>query len=158
MIIENQKLIKCDKDTYKINDYVKLIKEYIEKIKDSNNNSIDFLIELKYNQCKKCGNNENEYFCEKCNINICDNCYINCEEEKHNLLNLDEIRENNAKYIENIKKILWFNIIPIKEEKIVQNNEKFKEENTLNIENIDDSFDKNYLDNEIGRNNYEDIF
>ena len=44
---------------------------------------------MKYNLCKNCNNNDNKYFCEICNKNICDNCHKVYEEEKHNTLNLN---------------------------------------------------------------------
>ena len=130
----------------------------IDKIKDADDILIDFLDDVTYDQCKKCKNNENKYFCEKCNINICDNCRKICEEEKHNTLNLDEIKENYKKYIEIIKKILWSNVIPIKDDKIILSNEKSIKENEINIENIDNSIKENYLDKENVKDNYKDIF
>ena len=141
--IKNQKYIKWNEETYKINEYVEHINKYVEKIKDPNDNSIDFLDDMKYNICKICKEKENKYFCEKCNINICDICYKNCEKEKHELINLNEVKETIDEYIKVIKQFLSINIIPI-EEGNNNNSIKKQEDNYEDIFVIGDIISLNY--------------
>ena len=102
--IMNENFIKCGEETYKLNKYIEKINEYIEKIEDPGGDSIDLLNDEKYNICKICKEKENKYFCENCNINICDNCHKICKEKKHNIINLIEMIVAVDKNIEIIKK------------------------------------------------------
>ena len=105
------------------------IKAYIERINNSSSN--EFLDdELTYNRCEKCQNDLNKYFCKNCHKNICNKCYEKCNIEKHDFINLYEMKEESySKYIEKMKNFLNHNIIPIKEVNV----NSIKEENSEDI-------------------------
>ena len=105
IIIDKNKII-CDKKEYEIKDYIKL----------KNNTENEFLNDvMKYNYCDKCHKDLNKYFCKDCLKNICDNCYEKCKIEKHDIVNLEKMKEESNLYIKIIKHFLNYNIIPIKE-------------------------------------------
>jgi hypothetical protein len=105
IIIDKNKII-CDKKEYEIKDYIKL----------KNNTENEFLNDvMKYNYCDKCYKYLNKYFCKDCLKNICDNCYEKCKIEKHDIVNLEKMKEESNLYIKIIKNFLNYNIIPIKE-------------------------------------------
>ena len=101
----------CDGIEYQINDYINEINEKIKKIED---NFIDLLDENNYDCCSNCENNLNEYFCENCHKNLCQNCYHFHEGHK-----IESLKEYKVKYndlVFKIRNILRSYIIPIKEE------------------------------------------
>ena len=135
------------------------IDKYLNEIINTTN---DFLDDSIYNFCKECRKNMNKYFCGDCNKNLCEKCckQLKCFENDHATWDLNNIlKKNYDKNIEEIKNILNYNIIHMKEtdeiiKKIIQyidiniiNNDKFIEnENNLitddfllnkNIENKD---------------------
>ena len=144
-----------DNQNYQINDYLQKINDNIKKIKDNNNNSNNFLDDTEYDYCKKCKNNLNKYFCIKCQKNICDKCYEDCKEEKHILINLDNMKLEYENNINNIKKIINNNIIPIENEKIINNNDNKLDIKNNNIENQQNNFNDNDIMKEEDKN--EDI-
>ena len=86
-----------------------------EKIIFYNNSN---LYDNKFNKCKKCKNNTNKFFCELCQINICDICYKDCFDKNHGLINLKDKKSEAENNIKKISKIMFKNIIePEKKEK-----------------------------------------
>ena len=123
LVIEiiNKNTIICDKKKYDI-------KDYIQKI--NNNNQNEFLDDVMvYNHCEKCKNDLNKYFCKNCNENICNKCYEKCKNEKHDFINLYEMKDETKGCLKIIKKFLSINIISLKEgdKNIIkeENNEDF---------------------------------
>ena len=80
----------------------------------------------KYISCGLCKYHLNEYFCENCNINICKNCYKNCNEERHKIQSLEKFKDKFKEYDLLIRKVFKILVIPLKEE-----------ENIINENNID---------------------
>ena len=93
------------------------------KIKDENyfengnniNNYIKSLVKFddnKFNICRKCNERQNKFFCEKCNINICDDiCAAFCLSENHNLIELKELLNEVNENKKNINLIISKNFI-----------------------------------------------
>ena len=93
-IIDKNTII-CDKIKYDIKDYIKKI----------NSTSDEFLDDIMiYNHCGKCKNDLNRYFCKNCYKNICDKCYEKCKIEKHDFINLDELKQKSNFCLTVIKK------------------------------------------------------
>ena len=101
--IIDENIMIYEKKEYKIIDYIKQI-----------NCASDDFLDNEYDFCGNCKENKNKYFCRFCNKNICNLCYDKCKIDNHDIIILDnKIFKNN---INEIKKILYNNIIPIKEE------------------------------------------
>ena len=91
LIIVNKNIMFCDKKEYEIKEYIKLKNNAVNEFLD------DIMI---YNHCEKCKKYENKYFCKNFFKNICDNCYEKCQIEKHDIVNLEKMKEES---ISNIK-------------------------------------------------------
>ena len=109
LIIVDKNIMFCDKKEYEIKEYIKLKNNAVNEFLD------DIMI---YNHCEKCkkyeNKFENKYFCKNCLKNICDNCYEKCKIEKHDVVNLEKMKEESDSNIIIIKNFLNNNIIPIK--------------------------------------------
>ena len=89
----------------------------------------------KFNKCKKCKNNSNKYFCEKCLKNNCDICYKDCFDKKHSIINLKDKTDEVKIYIKEIRNIIFKNIIePEKKEKKSDSGIEKKETNYIIID------------------------
>ena len=120
-IVDKNKII-CDKKEYEIKEYMK-----------QKNNENEFLDDIMiYNYCENCKKDYNKYFCKICLKNICDICYGKCKIEKHDIINLEEMKKESIIYLIIIKNFLNNNIIPIKE----VNENLTKEENNEDNEDI----------------------
>ena len=113
--IIDKHLMASDEKVYKIIDYLKQIKDYIKKLENNDDDKNDLLDDFKYDICGICKNNMNKFFCVICNKNICQKCYIKCEEENHNVLSLEGAKAINKINILTIAEIFKYYIIPIKE-------------------------------------------
>ena len=128
-IIDKNKIIFCNKKKYKI-------KEYVEKINNTINSFLDDNI---YNYCGKCHKYLNKFFCLICHKNICEDCYKECNLNKHSTQNLDN--DNYKNNICKIKLILNNLIIPInKDEKIIQNIIEYLDKYIINNDIISKEF------------------
>ena len=84
--------IKIINEKWLINDkIIKVIEDYIKSLVKFDDN--------RFNICRQCNIRENKFFCHKCYINICNECYKNCKSKNHNLIELkafyvEEIKEN----------------------------------------------------------------
>ena len=117
-----------------------------EKITFYNNNSS---YDNKFNKCKKCKNNNNKYFCEICQYNICDICYKDCFDKEHSLINLKDMKSESENYIRKISKIIFKNIIePEKKEKKENSGIEKKETSYVLIDEykINNESEKSVLD------------
>ena len=47
-----------------------------------------------FSRCNKCRNNNNEFFCKDCKINLCHECLNNCQNHQGMLINLDAEKED----------------------------------------------------------------
>ena len=132
LIIIDKNIMFCDKKEYEIKEY----------IKQKNNAENEFLDDLMiYNYCENCKKDYNKYFCKDCLKNICDNCYEKCKIEKHDIVNLEKMKEESISNIKIIKKFLNNNIIPIKD----VNENLTKEENNEDIFLIIEIISQDYI-------------
>ena len=130
-IVDKNKII-CDKKEYEIKEY----------IKQKNNAENEFLDDIMiYNYCENCKKDYNKYFCKICLKNICDICYGKCKIEKHDIINLEEMKKESISNIIIIKNFLNNNIIPIKE----VNENLTKEENNEDIFLIIEIISQDYI-------------
>ena len=132
--IINKNIMICDDQEYSIKDYLQQINDFINKIKDTNKDSNELFDDLLYEICGDCKNNMNKYFCEYCQINICEICKEKHERENR-IINLDEMKMKEVNNITTIKKILDKHIIHINDEIEINNND---EKNKI-YENISDN-------------------
>ena len=88
-------------------------------------NSLTFFDDSKFNKCKICKENDNNFFCEDCYKNICDNCHKNCLSNNHILINLSEELNQIQNYKTNIRIIIKKCIIYFKTQK--ENDEIIKQ-------------------------------
>ena len=88
-------------------------------------NSLTIFDDSKFNKCKICKENDNNFFCEDCYKNICDNCHKNCLSNNHILINLSEELNQIQNYNKNIRIIIKKCIIYFKTQK--ENDEIIKQ-------------------------------
>ena len=138
--------LKTIKSAYPNKDEIPLIKikdenyfESGEKIENYINNLVEF-DDSKFNKCAIYKENQNNYFCENCHINICDICYKICKSNNHILINLFEKVKLISDYIINIRKIFAEYFIILDKEKnksgIIKKNKNydFSDEYEMNNE------------------------
>ena len=75
------------------------IKDYLPN--PINNNFNDNI----YNICEKCLKNDNNFFCKGCKKNLCNNCSKDCENEFHELIELNKLNNEIEYYKKEIKRI-----------------------------------------------------
>lgn len=83
------------------------------KIKDEENFTsgekikfYDIYKDKKFNICKNCGKNDNQFFCTKCIKNLCQFCSKDCILKKHDLKNLNDEEKISASNITKIDQII----------------------------------------------------
>ena len=47
----------------------------------------------RFNRCKNCGEKKNKFFCKNCEKNICENCSKNCQNDRHKLDKLGDLKK-----------------------------------------------------------------
>ena len=124
----------------------------------------------KFNKCKKCGlKNDNIFFCEKCQENICSDCSCSNKCDKNSLIKLKDEEKKVKGYKEEINNIISCYFIKPKE-KVKNPNEKsnknyngsIEDDNEMNEQNNNQSFlsisDDIILIEAINVKNYNNYF
>ena len=122
--IKNEEYFKSEE---KISNYLK------------NKNTYD---DKKYNRCKICNNNDNFYYCKKCNLNLCVNCSKNNKECNHVLINLENFKIEANESINDINKIIRKIFIKPKKENHGEKSIKIRDVNNLDISENKDEIDE----------------
>ena len=87
---------------YPNRDDIPLIKirdeNHFENGNDIKNYILSKFDDTKFNRCRKCKKEKNNFFCKSCSVNICDICYKSCKSNNHSLIELEiytkEVEEN----------------------------------------------------------------
>ena len=122
--IKNEEYFKSEE---KISNYLKNKNKYDDK---------------KYNRCKICNNNDNFYYCTKCNLNLCVNCSKNNKECNHVLINLENFKIEANESINDINRIIRKIFIKPKKENHGEKSIKIRDVNNLDISENKDEIDE----------------
>ena len=105
---------------------------------------IQFYVNAKedlFNKCNKCRNNDNEFFCKDCKINLCHKCLKICQNHQGMLINLDLEKEDFEKNKKNLEE-LFFSTFYL--QKKIEKNPNEKSSTTYHVE-IEDDENENIL-------------
>ena len=105
---------------------------------------IQFYVNAKedsFNKCNNCRNNDNEFFCKDCKINLCHECLKNCQNHQGMLIDLDAEEEDFEKNKKILEK-LFFSTFYL--QKKIEKNLNEKSSTTYHVE-IEDDENENIL-------------
>lgn len=91
----------------------------------------------KFSKCNNCKIRKNEFFCQKCQKNICSFCNENCKNKNHNLLNLKCLFENYINYKNKINGIFYKCFIENSKKRNHLNGDIIKREKIYNLNYYD---------------------
>ena len=106
ILIKNEEYFKSNEE---IKPYIQnLMKFETDLQKKENQERLRIINEIdsRFNRCRSCRNSNNEYFCDRCKVNICGNCDRQMHIEHQLKINLREMYNNQIEtaknYLENI--------------------------------------------------------
>ena len=80
-----------DEDTFTSGEEIKFYKDFDD---------------TKFNKCKICKKEDNNLYCQKCNLHLCFSCSDKCKNEQHDLIYLSDEEKNSLSYKQKINQII----------------------------------------------------
>ena len=80
-----------DEDTFTSGEEIKFYKDFDD---------------TKFNKCKICKKEDNNLYCQKCNLHLCFSCSDKCKNEQHDLIYLSDEENNSLSYKQKINQII----------------------------------------------------